>query len=165
VLYNGSDEFPDQKTLKLSDMYSGSGMAGSAELELTVKVFNINKGRNEEISRRSETLNGYGIFVSLVKEYVKSMNRDSAILKAIDVCIRQNVLKRFLEENASEVRNMLLTEWDSDKALKIAKEEAREDGWAEGFFQTAKAMLAKGMSIALISEITGLREEEIEGIR
>jgi predicted transposase/invertase (TIGR01784 family) len=105
----------------------------------------------------------------LVKEYVKSMNRDSAILKAIDVCIRQNVLKRFLEENASEVRNMLLTEWDSDKALKIAKEEAREDGWAagmaEGFFQTAKAMLIEGMSLDLIAKITGLRKDEIESIR
>jgi hypothetical protein len=144
VLYNGDEEFPDQKTLKLSDMYLGAGTASSAELDLIVKVFNINNGRNEEILRRSDTLNGYGIFVSLVKKYMESMNRDPAILRAIDDCIRQNVLKRFLEENASEVRNMLITEWDNDKALKIAKEEAREDGWAEGNARGKAEGLAEG---------------------
>jgi hypothetical protein len=70
-------------------------------------------------------------------------------LKAIDVCIRQNVLKRFLEENASEVRNMLLTEWDNDKALKIAKEEAREDGIIIGRAESlayVKSLLEQGVS-------------------
>ncbi|MCL2101656.1 MAG: Rpn family recombination-promoting nuclease/putative transposase, partial [Fibromonadales bacterium] len=44
-------------------------------LHLSVKVININKGRNEELASRSETLNGYEIFVYLVKEYSKTFDR------------------------------------------------------------------------------------------
>jgi hypothetical protein len=159
VLYNGNDEFPDQKTLKLSDMYLEAGNTGPAELELMVKVFNINNGRNEEIMRRSETLNGYKIFIHLVKTYMKSMSRDSAILKAIDDCIRQNVLKKFLEEHASEVKNMLLTEWDNDKALAVAKKEAREDGRVEGIaegIEKLAALLEKGVPLAEAKRKLGL---------
>ena len=104
------------------------------------------------------------------------MERSSAIVKAIDDCIRQNVLKEFLERNASEVRNMLFG-WDWDEAKEVWQEEAREDGEAigvakgiaigevrgkeEGLQQAARQMKAKGFNTAVICEITGLSEAEI----
>ena len=36
-------------------------------------------------------------------------------------------MKELLEENNSEVENMLYTEWDWDKALDIAKEKCYKD--------------------------------------
>jgi predicted transposase/invertase (TIGR01784 family) len=144
-----------------------------------VKVFNINKGHNEEFAKRSEVLKGYEIFVSLVREYAKTMDRSSAMVKAIDDCIRQNVLKKFLERNASEVRNMLFG-WNWDMAKEVWQEEAREDGVAIGeargiaigrdegeiigVLRTARKMKAKGFATAVIAEITGLAEAEIENI-
>jgi len=110
-----------------------------------------------------------------VREYAKSMDRSSAIVRAIDDCIRGNVLKKFLERNASEVRNMLFG-WDWNEAKEVWQEEAREDGIAigrdegvaigkeEGLQQAARQMKAKGLNIALIAEITGLSEAEIEGL-
>jgi hypothetical protein len=53
---------------------------------------------------------------------------------------------------------MLLKEWKHEEALVVRYEEGVEDG----LFQAAKSMLAKGMSVDLISEITGLGKNEIE---
>ncbi|MCL1956100.1 MAG: hypothetical protein FWF63_02150, partial [Fibromonadales bacterium] len=77
---------------------------------------------------RSEKLKGYEIFIYLVKEYVKSMDRDSAIKRAIGDCIRQDVLKDFLKEHGSEVHNMLLSGWNWDDAKRVWQREAMEDG-------------------------------------
>jgi len=128
VLYNGDDECPDRQVLRLSDMFS-EPLAGSlAKLELEVNVYNINKGRNEEFAIRSEKLKGYETFIYLVKEYVKSMDRGSAIKRAIGDCIRQDVLRDFLKEHGSEVHNMLLSGWNWDDAKRVWQREAREDG-------------------------------------
>ena len=180
VLYNGTDYMPEQQELKLSDMFIDLGDE-VPNLECIVKVININKGCNEELAKRSEVLSGYESFVYLIRESAKSLDRSSAIVKAIDDCIRGNVLKKFLERNASEVRNMLFG-WDWDEAKEVWQEEAREDGVAigrdegiaigeargvaigrdEGLQQAARQMKAKGLNIALIAEITGLSEAEIE---
>ena len=90
-----------------------------ANLELVVNVYNINNGRNEVFAKRSEKLKGYETFIYLVKEYVKSMDRDSAIKRAICDCIRQDVLRDFLKEHGSEVRNMLLSGWNWDDAKRV----------------------------------------------
>lgn len=63
ILYNGKAELPDQMTLKLSDLFEQPGSLLSAEreamLELTVKVFNINHGKNKEVVERCQTLYQY----------------------------------------------------------------------------------------------------------
>ena len=53
-----------------------------------------------------------------VREYLKAgMDRDTAISRAVGDCIRQNVLKDFLEKHGSEVINMLFSEWNLDDAV------------------------------------------------
>jgi len=128
VLYNGDDECPDKKVLRLSDMFSEPLPESLAKLELVVTVYNINKGRNEEFATRSEKLKGYEIFIYLIKEYVKSMDRASAIKRAIGDCIRQDVLRDFLKKHGSEVHNMLLSGWNWDDAKRVWQKEAKEDG-------------------------------------
>src|SRR5215470_14761135 len=64
VLYNGVDDAPKIQTLKLSDMFAKYGETNPIELELAVKVYNINEGRNPEMAKRSATLNGYEQFIS-----------------------------------------------------------------------------------------------------
>ena len=80
----------------------------------------------------------------------------------------------------------MLFGWDWDEAKEVWQEEAREDGIAIGeargeargiaigrdegvaigeaksVLRTARQMKAKGLNIALIAEITGLSETEIE---
>jgi len=79
------------------------------------------------------------------------MDRDSAISRAVADCIRQNVLKDFLEKHGSEVHNMLFGEWNWDDAKRVWQREAREDGqdelfalWESGIsLEEAKKLLRK----------------------
>jgi hypothetical protein len=163
VLYNGVDKFPDHETYRLSDMFVEPNVEGLGKLELEVEVYNINEGRNAEMVKRSEALKGYSFFISLLREYNKTMEIGAAAERAVKECLRQNVLKEFLEEHGSEIVNML--DWDDDDAAEYYRKEGRVEGIAIGEAKAAKAMLAKGMSDALIAEITGLGKDEIEGLR
>jgi len=128
VLYNGKEEFPDFKELKLSDAFKSK--QESYSLELKVQVYNINKGRNAEMAGRSPSLNGYSELIAEIKKNSKSMNREEAIKAAIKTCIDHNFLVYFLEKYCSEIENMLLTDWNMKDALEVEREEGIEIGEA-----------------------------------
>jgi len=136
VLYNGIDEFPDKKMLRLSDAYREipeilPEFSGSLELE--VRVVNINEGRNEAIVKKSEELYGYVRFVGKVRENQKAgFDLKTAITKASNDCIKEGLLSDFLKAHSSEVINMLTAEWDINVARKVWEQEAREVGREEG---------------------------------
>jgi hypothetical protein len=60
------------------------------------------------------------------------MDKEAAMKQAIKYCIEHDILKEFLQTNASEVINMLLTEWNWDDFIAVREAEAHEDGMAEG---------------------------------
>jgi hypothetical protein len=107
VLYNGADPYPDESTLRLSDSFEvatalGLAKDGPPPLELTVKVYNINRGRNEAIVRGCRRLNGYSVFVAKVRECEKAApDREAAMKTAVRYCIDHDILKEVLEANAS----------------------------------------------------------------
>ncbi|MDR2864481.1 MAG: hypothetical protein LBV68_02595, partial [Spirochaetaceae bacterium] len=53
---------------------------------------------------------------------------EKALGKAVNWCMEHGILKDFLEENSTEVNNMLFTEWNWDDALEVAREEGLEEG-------------------------------------
>ena len=167
VLYNGKAPYPDETILKLSDVFESTVSLGVPEkeklaLELEVKVININVGRNEKIVKRCETLAAYSTFVGKVQEYEKeNKNRDEAIKKAVRYCLENDILKDFLEQNATEVMNMLLTEWNWDDAKQVWREEGRE----EGREVVARNAIAKGVPLELISDITGFDITTLQNIQ
>jgi len=129
VLYNGDKKFPDYKELKLSDSYNFK--TPDLYLELVVRVYNINKGRNVDMAGRSPVLSGYEEFIAEIKKNLKSMELREAIRLAVKACISKNILVSFLERHSSEVENMIFGEWNMDEAIEVWKEEAREDGREE----------------------------------
>ncbi|MDR0623486.1 MAG: Rpn family recombination-promoting nuclease/putative transposase [Treponema sp.] len=161
VLYNGLAPYPDEQVLRLSDAFEntaslGISEKGPAELELTVRVININKGRNEGLVQRSRILQGYSAFIGKVREYErKTGDREAALKQAVTYCCE-------LEQHASEVMNMLTTEWNWDDAKKVWYNEGREEGLEKGREEIAKAALAKGMSPVAVGEITGLDIETVK---
>jgi hypothetical protein len=184
VLYNGPKPYPDQSLLKLSDAFENAeGLAAAglpAELELTVKVYNINKGHNEDITRKCETLKGYSIFIDTIREYRAAMPLEDAMKAGINYCVEHNILSKFLPEHSSEVITMLLTEWNWDDAKEVWQQEAAEkareegrsegrtEGWAkgrtEGTKEIAKKALAEGVSLEFVRKITGLDTETIKSL-
>ena len=159
VLYNGKDAYPDKQTLKLSEMFKRFGRGSPINLELEVKVYNINKGHNPEFAKNSEALDGYEIFIAAVREYEKTMSREDAIRKAVSDCIKRNVLKKFFEYNSSEVINMLLTEWNWDDAKRVWEEEGRQEGIQQGVLQGMRniiTLLEQGISLSEAKKKLGL---------
>ena len=175
VLYNGVGPYQDEEELRLSDAFEETGSLGIIEkgspaLELTVKVININRGKNEGIAKKCKTLAEYSAFVDKVREYEKETgNLEEAIRKAIKYCRENDILKEFLEKNATEVINMLLTEWNWDDALAVRYEEGKEDGREEGLEKgrekVARNALAEGVSIEIVKKITGFDDESIRKLQ
>jgi predicted transposase YdaD len=172
VFYNGEEPYPEEATLKLSDAFeklSGMGLGlpeKSFPLELEVKVININKGRNAELVRKCETLAGYSVFVDKVREYKKAgMTLEEAIKKAVEYCLKHDILKEFLEKNAAEVMNMIYTEWDMETALDVRFEEGIERGREVRSTEVAQNALMNGFSIEQIHDITGLDADVINNLR
>ena len=132
VLYNGTDPFPDEKMLYLSDAYKeypekAEGLGGS--LDLSVRVLNINIGRNDEIVMKSESLYGYVRFIGKIRNNLQTgIDLAGAITKAVSDCLKEGILSDFLKTHATEVINMLTTKWNDEQARKVWEEEAREEG-------------------------------------
>ena len=179
VLYNGTSPYPAETTLKLSDSFESVETIGLPEkgypsLELSVKVVNINYGTNEKIVMKSKTLAGYSLFVQKVRENEKEgKDLKEAIKRAVNYCSENDILKEFLEQNATEVINMLITEWNMDDALAVrfeegleegigkGREEGREKGREEGREEIVRNALAKGIPPETIHTVTGLDVETI----
>jgi hypothetical protein len=157
VLYNGTKPYPDQEVLRLSDAFEMvENIKGTAtpvpELELTVKVYNINEGHNGEIIRRCDKLRGYSTFIAKVRECKETMPVEEAMKKAIGYCIGHDILSGFFRKHGSEVINMLLTEWNIDDAKEIWQEEAREEGREEGR-ETILNLVRQGYTVEQIEKI------------
>ncbi|GMO19996.1 MAG: Rpn family recombination-promoting nuclease/putative transposase [Termitinemataceae bacterium] len=150
VLYNGVEEYPDEQIINLSDAFADAAALGlpantPPDLELRVKVYNINRGHNESMIKRSEKLEGYSVFIAKVREIeariaascgVRRLSDDdkkAAMKEAINWCIGNGILKPFLETQGSEVVNMLMNEWKLEDALVVERAEGREEGLAEGW--------------------------------
>ena len=131
VFYNGVDELPEEMTYKLSEMYEEK--TDIPELELTIKVLNINFGMNESLMRGCKILNDYSIFVSKEREfYRESGSHEKAIKQAIDYCIENDILKDFLVKEGRAVYMYSLSEYNQTAHLKAVKEESFEDGKEQG---------------------------------
>ena len=133
VLYNGIKKFPEEKTLHLSNAFKEvsdkTDMLGS--LDLTIRVLNINVGHNESIVIKSNTLSGYVVFTGKVREGINAgKNLSESIAEAVKYCDENQILQPFLSDHASEVENMLTTEFVLEDAIAVWKEEGREEGAA-----------------------------------
>jgi hypothetical protein len=154
VLYNGRKPYPEYTEMKLSDAFKnieGLKLTNTpVPLELIVKVYNINHGHNSEILKKCETLGSYSIFIDKVREYEKQYVVEESVTNAIKYCIENDIEKDFFETHSSEVFNMLLTEWNQDEALEVAREEGYEDGREEGMKKSRQyflEMLGQGLTI------------------
>ena len=110
VLYNGIRRFPERKIYRLSDSFAIKP-GRRKPLELVVTAYNINPGFNESIVRKDENLYGYVTFTAKARKFENSgMDRASAVKAAAEECIKEGILKEYLENNASEVVNILTQE-------------------------------------------------------
>jgi hypothetical protein len=143
VFYNGDKKFPKRQKMRLSDLYKEKNGKRTFALDLTVEIYNINIGNNPGLLKRSQTLYEYELFIEAVRKYRNECKLlRKAIKLAADECINKGILADFLKTHASEVVNMLFTEYDAVQDRKDWIEFGKEEGMAKVF-----ALLENGMSL------------------
>ncbi len=128
VFYNGSAEYAGPEKLKLSDAFYMPDESG--EYEWTATVVNINCAENV-IRKKCHILDEYMQFVERIRLYVKTMQLEDAVDRAIRECIEYNILKEILLSHRAEVRMLCITEFDEKKHEDGLREEGRAEGRAE----------------------------------
>lgn len=153
VFYNGKDDQPAEKTLKLSDAFIYKEK--NITLELTAKVFNINKDKNNPLLKKCKTLNEYSIFIEETRKLHK-LDPENGFEKAIKDCISKGILKEYLERKNMEVNNMLIGEYDYEMDIAVQREEAAREASKEA---KARAEQAEAETKRVKEENARLRAE------
>ncbi|MCM1124768.1 MAG: hypothetical protein NC416_19510 [Eubacterium sp.] len=131
VFYNGEKDSPDEKILKLSDAFVNKGQ--QADVELKVRMLNINYGHNDALMDKCRMLEEYAEFVAISRQYIASgMELQTALNMAIDYCMEHGILYDILKEYRAEVLGMLLEEFDVDKYERTIRMEGMEEGIQQG---------------------------------
>ena len=151
--YNGTDEQPEEKFLRLSDAFETKG-----DIEVEVRMLNINYGRNKAIMKACEPLREYAWLVDAIR--AGGPDIEAAVDKALDEMPDDFVIKKFLILNRAEVKGMFLTEWNQEEAL--AHE--REEGITEGIKRMVAGMLKRDLPREMIADISKLPEDVIDSI-
>ena len=169
VFYNGRETIPAQKILRLSDSFIRQ--PETPTLELVVKLININYDKDSRIVKRCEPLGQYSLFVDAVRRHI-AVDKEHGFENAIKECIKNDILKEYLQRKSREVINMLIAEYDYDTDIAVQREESLmlgiQQGEARGSRQakleTAKLMKEEKLSLNLITKITGLSQAEVEAL-
>lgn len=159
TFYNGTKAKESEWELRLSDAFGVIEDNDLKQLELVVKVFNVNYDKNHKILKKCQTLREYSYFIAAIRKNQdeKQMTRDEAIEAAIQECIEKDILKVFLRENAKEVFSVLNVQWNLDDALQVREQEGIEKGKLE----TALEMIKGKVDFAMIAKFTGLSMDKI----
>ena len=140
-------------------------MANDVNLELRVKVYNINFKENLPILQKCIALLAYSKFT----EYVilgESKGIEDSIGYALDRCISENLLVDYFERLKRENRGMIFGSYSFKDHLKVAREEAFEDGAEAKARENARNLLCMNLGTPeQISQAVSLPLEEVLALK
>ena len=129
VFYNGKQKMDEESELRLSDAFVKK--QENPNLEVIVKVKNINMGNSRELFEKCRPMRDYMIFVDKVRRYSQEQTLEDAVEQTIRECMEEDVMADFLKRNRAEVVKMCLYEYDEEKQREFDREEGREEGREE----------------------------------
>ncbi len=152
----------------------------------------IRKGSKNKILDRCTPLREYSQFIESVRSNT-AIDPENGFEKAIEQCMKNGILRDYLERKSKEVRNMLTAEYDYEMDIAVQREEAMMHGIKQGKLEGLRQgmqqgklegiqqgiqqgmhkkqenivlnMFSKGLDINTISEYTDLDIGEIKKIR
>ena len=146
IFYNGEKDMPEKKTVRLSDMYRIK--VKDPKLELEALMLNISGKNNSRLKDACRALKDYAVYTDKIRLYTKRQPLAEAVERAIDECIAEDVLKDFLMKHRAEAKAMSIFEYDQEKHIRQEREEAWEEGHAEGRSSGLKDGQASGLKLA-----------------
>ncbi|MDE7203576.1 MAG: hypothetical protein K2O91_17165 [Lachnospiraceae bacterium] len=165
VFYNGENEKEDEVILRLSDAFKEEirqnitnrnaennkvvddselsaeveriFQEASPDIEVKVRMININHGHNKEILAACKPLGEYAWFIEQVRKNHSAnktgndnipMEIGTAIDQAIDEMPEDFEIKKFITKNRAEVKDMCLTEYNETETMEMLRQEGRQEG-------------------------------------
>ena len=165
VFYNGEKDIPEVLEMRLSDSFEKR--EEEPAVECIARFININYGHNQELLNSCKRLHDYSYFVECARGYLrKGYERREAVRRTVNECIDKGILEDVLIKHRAEVEDMFLTTFDKKMYEKAVREEAREDGLAEGSRQHLVTLiqkkLAKGLSVEQIADAVEESADTVE---
>ena len=137
VFYNGEKEREAEGLLKLS--HSFMQKTEHPELELLVKVLNINLDKNLEILETCRLLKEYMLLVHKIRQYaIEYKDINQAVEKAVTECIDENILAEFLRKNRAEAIEVCIFEYDEKREKELIRKAEYAEGKKEGLKEGQK---------------------------
>ena len=161
VFYNGLDEKEDELILQLSDSFN-EAHKNDADVEVRVKMLNINYGHNKELLEICRPLFEYSWLINTIRQYLKTMKIENALSCSIDDVPEDFVLKTFLKTNKSEVTTMLLTEYNEEEVMGLFREDGKREGCDKHLISLICKKLTRGLDLETIAAEV---EEEVTTIK
>ena len=107
---------------------------------------------------QSPALSDYAVLISKVFEGIeRGETLEKAIDNAIHYCVENGIMRVYLKNDSAEVKRMLSMEWNDE----IYREVTLEEGAARATEEIARRMKDKGYSADVVTEMTGISEDEI----
>ena len=167
VFYNGDDAFPQEKIMRLSDAFkdikhpsSLNELPKSLSLDLSVKIYNINKNANHPILQKCEALLAYSNFTEYAR-IGKGNGEKNPPKYALNKCRQGNLLAEYFNNLSKEEQSMIFGEWDQEKFIEVQKKIAAEDAR----IANAKNMLSDNVSPEQIAKWTNLPLEQVLSLK
>ena len=154
VFYNGADEKPDRMELKLTDAFD---RPEESCLEVTAIMLNINHGRNRELMEKCQTLRGYALFFGKVEQYLaQGLTKEEAVTKAVDDCIKEGILRDYLEAHRAEVIGMITKQYTEEEIHQMFFKNGFNEGHDAGFDEGHNAGFDEGHDAGILSVLSSL---------
>lgn len=126
VFYNGIEEKEDEVILRLSDSFDESET--EADIEVKVRMLNVNFGRNKAIMQVCKPLEEYAWVINRIRETQKKYKE---VVEAVDEVVESIpndfVIRDLLIRNRAEVYGMLDTEYNEAEIRELFMEDGRRE--------------------------------------
>lgn len=161
MLYNGRKEEPDRQDLLLSEAFEHK-VDG---YEWTAHVININAGHSPDVMAKCRVLRDYSFFIGEIRrEQGDGHSLEESVSTAVDRCIKDGVLLKYLLKNKAEVGDMILTEYDEDLHRQTLLEEGREEGAENKMREMIVSLTQQGVPESAIATAARLTVEQVRQI-
>ena len=154
TFYNGKDDREDG-ILELRDAFmtkDGKTTDTEPDIQVRVRMININYGKNRELMAACRPLSDYAWFIAEIRRYNKTMGIEEAVDHALENMPEDSMLKKFLIANKAEVKQMCITEYNEAETMEQFREEGREEGELLHLIKTIYKKMLKGKANDVIAD-------------
>ena len=128
VFYNGEESYSTEteSTMHLSNAYQQK--VEYPELDLHVRVIDINLEKNSEVLEACRLLKEYMLLVTRIRKYKKTMSLDEALERAVTECMEEDILADFLRKHRAEAIEVCIFEYNEKRERMLLQKESERRG-------------------------------------